>query len=201
MTYNPPTGPPSGGPTKGATNLEKLVAERYEVSPLGIYNPRDVCGNPWPNWRCAPSAHAEGRAVDFGVTKTTGDALADWLVDNAPDLGVQEVIWYRRRWAANQPSWQSYSGRSPHTDHVHVALTRAAASGSPAPASEPKGTKPMWVIRLVEGDRVVDPTQYVTDFITRRPIADEWELDQLVAAGCAKRDLDHRIAKRIPIVK
>jgi len=49
--------------------------------------------------------HAEGRALDIMLTvppqvygDRAGEQLANWLVTNAQALGVQLVIWNRRRW-------------------------------------------------------------------------------------------------------
>lgn len=118
--------PPSGGPTPGARALlgAGLIAAPG-VTNLGIYNPRDVCGNVWPHFKCAASQHATGLAVDFGIPvsrrPSLGDRLAGLLVAASPSLGVTEVIWWRRRWTA-LGGWKPYSGRSSHEDHVHVTL-------------------------------------------------------------------------------
>lgn len=125
-TYVKAATPPSSGPTPGA---RALLAAGLTVEPfafnLGIYNPRDVCGNPWPDFQCAPSQHATGLAVDFGIPPdyrpAAGRHLAALLVLHAAELGVTEVIWERRRWTA-AAGWQPYTGRSPHLDHVHVTI-------------------------------------------------------------------------------
>ena len=82
--------------------------------------------------------HPKGRACDFsaqsggfggdayGDDKTYGDNLAAWLVENADELGVQYVIWYRQIWMPSS-GWKSYSlaGGDPssdHTNHVHLSI-------------------------------------------------------------------------------
>jgi peptidoglycan DL-endopeptidase CwlO len=82
--------------------------------------------------------HGKGRACDFAaqVGGFGGDAggddydygqnLAAWLVENADELGVQYVIWYRQIWMPSS-GWKSYSGaygdpNSDHTNHVHLSI-------------------------------------------------------------------------------
>lgn len=130
---------PSKGPQPGAAALHRYTLARFNGRDLGIFNPRDVCGNAWPpkppatKLPCVLSFHAEGRAGDAGFPvqrpngHPDGSALADWLVANANALGVQEVIWAGRRWTTTTRKWQRYTGRSDHFDHVHWSLNRDAA--------------------------------------------------------------------------
>jgi hypothetical protein len=87
------------------------------------------------------SEHKEGRAWDwFPPNKEAGDRLvADLLAADKwgrPDAlarkwGLQYLIWYRRMWRAYSKlpdKWHPYRGASPHTDHIHVTLSREAAS-------------------------------------------------------------------------
>ena len=156
--YLPAGTPPSGGPRPGTTARFKVIDRLWPpVTFLGIYNPRDVCGNPWPGFKCSPSQHATGRAVDIGIPLALplaarlklGDAIAAALVDHAADLGVSEVIWWRRRWTS-ATGWRAYSGRSPHEDHIHVTLhptaadrlTELEATGALTPNAGPPPPKP-----------------------------------------------------------
>lgn len=92
------------------------------------------------------SEHKEGRAFDWGVLVSrpaeAGAAegflarlLATDEVGNrhalARRMGVMYVIWNRQIWSAYRldDGWRPYSGRSPHTDHVHVSLSWAGAMG------------------------------------------------------------------------
>lgn len=92
------------------------------------------------------SEHKEGRAVDWALdaskrrhrakarsfltrlfaTDADGNAAA-----LARRMGVMYVIWNRQIWSAYRPNdgWRPYSGRSPHTDHVHISLSWAGALG------------------------------------------------------------------------
>nr|WP_018251917.1 hypothetical protein [Salinispora mooreana] len=82
--------------------------------------------------------HPKGRACDFaaqpdgfggdatGGDRTYGNNLAAFLVDNADQLAVLYVIWYRQIWLPSS-GWQSYSGAagdpsSDHTNHVHLSV-------------------------------------------------------------------------------
>ncbi|WP_155829951.1 TULIP family P47-like protein [Glycomyces tenuis] len=82
--------------------------------------------------------HPKGRACDFsaqaggfggdagGDDYDYGDNLAAWLTENASELGVQYVIWYRQIWFPSS-GWRSYSGAygdpsSDHTNHVHLSI-------------------------------------------------------------------------------
>lgn len=77
--------------------------------------------------RCSEATnnlHAIGRALDVMTpSHATGDAIANWLVTNAAQLGVQLVIWNRIVWQGSMPRdrrLDAYTGTNPHTDHVHV---------------------------------------------------------------------------------
>lgn len=74
--------------------------------------------------------HEEGLAVDVMTRDPVlGDSIANWLVSNAGALGVWIVIWSQREWSTGRPPrWERYTGSSPHTDHVHVELSREAAA-------------------------------------------------------------------------
>lgn len=147
-TYTPEPKKPSGGPRKGTRRLYDFCIGTFDVAVhppddihgLGIYNPRDVCGNPWPNWSCTGSQHARGAAGDCGVPvvrpqgHAEGHRLATWLVRHHAALGVQEVIWAGRRWhnglgVIPHADWPKYGGKSDHFDHVHWAQNDAAADG------------------------------------------------------------------------
>lgn len=82
--------------------------------------------------------HPKGRACDFaaqqdgfggdatGGDRTYGNNLAAFLVDNADQLAVLYVIWYRQIWLPSS-GWKSYSGAagdpsSDHTNHVHLSV-------------------------------------------------------------------------------
>ena len=85
------------------------------------------------------SQHGTGRAIDFfipvverdGVVEANnalGDPVANWLIANAQELGVQSVIWDQMYWQADAtPQLSAYTGSSPHVDHLHVEVISETA--------------------------------------------------------------------------
>ena len=130
VVYDKATGA-TRGPAPGARALMTwcLSVTAPVGTNLGIYNVRAVRGS-----KTAWSVHAEGRAIDVGFpTEPAGHAeghrLAGLLVKHHEALGVQQVIWARQLWRNTIGEWRPYNGVSPHLDHVHAELTRAAAAG------------------------------------------------------------------------
>ncbi|WP_051115428.1 coiled-coil domain-containing protein [Paractinoplanes globisporus] len=90
-------------------------------------------------WREQNSGeHPKGRACDFaadtdgfggvatGSSKTYGNNLANYFINNSSKLGVLYVIWFKRIWLPSS-GWKSYSGgngdpSSDHTNHVHLSV-------------------------------------------------------------------------------
>ncbi|MBN8463488.1 MAG: hypothetical protein J0M01_11850, partial [Dechloromonas sp.] len=84
------------------------------------------------------SLHGTGRAIDVFIPlsrgaadNTAGDAVANWLIQNAEAIGVQFIVWDRSSWNASRPpgtKLRAYTGPHPHNDHLHVELTIAGAN-------------------------------------------------------------------------
>lgn len=84
------------------------------------------------------SVHSIGRALDLMIAttggdadNTAGDAVANWLVEHAQEIGVQIVIWDRSSWRAERPAGtklQPYTGPIPHIDHIHMELNLDGAN-------------------------------------------------------------------------
>lgn len=116
----------TGGPAPGALAFMRWFVENYHTKGgfnLGIYNCRSVRG------ASTTSMHGEGRACDFGfpVGDKDGDALLRLLLAHVGSLGIQAIIYERRIYSAKSPGGRPYTGLVPHTDHLHVELTREAA--------------------------------------------------------------------------
>ncbi len=122
----------------GVSSFSSLLLTTYrDTSTLGIVRDCGVGG---------ASEHKEGRAFDWGASADDPEqaaeveALLSWLLasdDGEPAVrarrfGIMYIIWDRRIWRAYDPSagWQPYSGRSPHTDHVHFSFGWNGASRS-----------------------------------------------------------------------
>jgi hypothetical protein len=122
-------------PKPGVVGFRDLLQAEYGRNDLGIGR---ACGSG------GTSEHKEGRALDYPFNAFDSAQLAqandllNWLLatdqhGNAHALarrfGVMYIIWNHRIWRAYEASsgWQSYSGASPHTDHVHVSFSWAGA--------------------------------------------------------------------------
>lgn len=142
VVYTKEPSSPATGPQPGTRALYDFINGTFdlavagdEIHGLGIFNPRDIYGNPWPKWKGNPkkgSQHAAGRAGDSGVAVVPGGhpeghRLAKWLVENHAALGIQEVIWAEHRWTNQRPDFVAYHGPSKHLDHVHWCQTDQAS--------------------------------------------------------------------------
>lgn len=91
----------------------------------GIYNCRSVRGGR------TTSLHGEGRAGDNGIRPYSaeyGTKLANAIVNNSKELGVQCVIWNRKIWSSSYPDrWRPYTGIAHHRDHLHLEFTWKSA--------------------------------------------------------------------------
>lgn len=73
----------------------------------------------------------QGRAADFMVyaDRAKGDALAQYVIDNAARFRVEYVIWRQRIYVVSSGTWRAMEDRgSPtanHMDHPHVAFLPA----------------------------------------------------------------------------
>jgi hypothetical protein len=118
------------GPTPGAKALMAYFLGQFGSQGgknLGIYNCRSVRGG------TTTSLHGEGRACDLGINPHAapyGTLLAEQLRLQSAELGVQCLIWNGRIWSGAYPDagWRVYTGTNAHVDHIHLELTRAAAT-------------------------------------------------------------------------
>lgn len=112
--------------TDGASELRRHILATFPgVDAIGGYNCRANTANP-----SETSVHGVGRALDIMIrpingraNSAAGDPIANWLVRNAAEIGVQYIIWNRIRWSGSRtPRVASYGGPNPHIDHIHVEL-------------------------------------------------------------------------------
>ena len=84
------------------------------------------------------SQHAVGRAVDLMIPtykgqadNTEADGVANWIIRNAQQLGIQYLIWDRTSWSGSRSGdkHRHYTGQHPHHDHIHAEFTWAGARG------------------------------------------------------------------------
>lgn len=136
----------TSGPTTGAKALMSWFLGAYADDGgknLGIFNCRPVRGGK------NTSLHGEGRAGDLGVNPhgaAWGWEVANFLVQNSAELGVQCVIYARKIWSGSYPDkgWRDYTGAADHFDHLHVELTWWGAQNlTVALINAEAGTKPL----------------------------------------------------------
>jgi hypothetical protein len=111
----------------GAT--PRMAAIRDEVI-LNVGVPYEVgCA------RNSADDHGTGQACDFMVAvigthpsagnRSTGNAIAQYAIDNASRLGVKYVIWEQRIWQPSSGQWVAMNDRGSvtenHYDHVHIS--------------------------------------------------------------------------------
>lgn len=123
----------SGGAGAGARALMAALLIRFpDARSWGIYNcRRTALGN--------ASAHGEGRALDIGCSIATGNRIVKYLrsvkwtdddgnvLQGPRGLGISVIIHNRVIYSAKSPNGRRYTG-NPHTDHVHIEMTRKAAN-------------------------------------------------------------------------
>lgn len=151
----------TGWPTRGAKALMAWWLGAYGgrgATNLGIYNCRVIDGS------SSLSLHAEGRAADLGcpVGNDWSWAVAEFLRRNSKALRIQLIIHNKQVWSANQPDagWRRYTGKNPHTDHLHVEITPDGAdnltvadinaAAGEVPPAPPATENPDWTDDLVE---------------------------------------------------
>ncbi len=111
----------TSGAQAGTTAFAQYVIARFQTRNLGTFNCRSVRGG------SSLSLHGEGRAFDAGLNvsnaaeKARGDQLFLWTIQNAANIGAQEIIWNRQIWTPRK-GLHVYSGENPHVDHVHIGL-------------------------------------------------------------------------------
>jgi hypothetical protein len=126
-----------GGLLEGSAVLREYIADYFpQAWSIGGYACRPIVGDP-----DSMSVHATGRALDVMIypvgypdgtaaDNEMGDPIANWLIVNAERIGIQQIIWDRWLWRAEDPAGQkdrAYTGEHPHNDHIHLELSVEAA--------------------------------------------------------------------------
>jgi hypothetical protein len=95
------------------------LGSKFGIRTIGGRGPGSV-----PN-----SDHPKGLALDYMINNlgkrghATGNALANYAIQNYKAWNIKYVIWNRYIWSPGR-GWHRYNGPSPHTDHVHVSFNR-----------------------------------------------------------------------------
>lgn len=134
------------GPRSGVKAFHDVVVWHYHARGLrsgGIYNRRAVRGVTTLVPRTA-SLHASGRAADFMTSdKELHNELLLRFIRCSEQLGIVEVISWDRRWTLEK-GLQTYRGKSPHRDHVHVGFSSDFASRANTPELKKWITHFLW---------------------------------------------------------
>lgn len=122
----------------GVVAFRALLQEAYGANGGGILRGCSVGGR---------SEHKEGRAYDWmlnahdAADRAKADEFLSWLLATdehgnahamARRMGVMYIIWNGRSWSAWRAGdgWRRYTGRDPHTDHIHFSFSWAGARGT-----------------------------------------------------------------------
>ena len=109
--------------------VANTVGPMFGIKTVGGYRPTDAID---------PEGHPAGLALDFMINdipngRATGDRLAQYLIDDADQLGVDYIIWWQQIWSADRADegWRAMEDRGSdtenHFDHVHLNLKPDAA--------------------------------------------------------------------------
>lgn len=110
----------------GVLGFRGLILRKFGGGDLGISRSCAVGGR---------SEHKEGRAWDYALNwykpgdRQRAAEVIEWLTApvagepsrRARRLGVMYMIWNNRIWSNG--SWRTYTGASPHRDHIHFSFT------------------------------------------------------------------------------
>lgn len=111
-----------GGLVAGSQQLRKILMERFGISDIGGWRPADKYGE-----------HSTGRALDVMTSdKAKGDAVKDFVVDNASAIDLKWAIWQQKLWYPGGRSEKMADRGSPtqnHMDHVHIFSGPGIANG------------------------------------------------------------------------
>ena len=154
-----------GGMTSGAEKLMTYLQEQYpQISEVKGFTCRAINGAP-----NRASVHSTGRALDIMIpvglraeaSNDLGDPIANFLIANAEDIGVQYLIWDRTSWQANRAAGSKenyYTGAHDHNDHLHVELSEEASLEGTAwlePGWQPVETEGVGI----DEEPILEPTQ------------------------------------------
>jgi hypothetical protein len=118
--YDAPDGSYTSSIPPGMAAFRRVVADHFGFGRTEVVRDRSRCNS-------TRSEHCECGACDFFTSVyAKGRPVFEWAAKNADALGVQSVIFWRRVRGFGNPTERDYTGPSPHTDHVHIGLNRAA---------------------------------------------------------------------------
>lgn len=181
---------------EGTQVLRDWIYEHWpQVTYIGGYSCRKIANSN------QMSVHATGRALDLmlptdssqprdeSADNDLGDALANWLLENADELGIQLIIWDNMIWSSSRSPgerFRVYTNEHKHHDHIHMELNPAGAAldtpwfdGPMGPPELPPCGEPL------SGDGgIVDDTDPCVEFFGP---AEYWRVEEGVGHGGSLR--------------
>jgi len=120
-------------PQPGVVRFKDWVMSEWGGRSLGIVRECGLTGS--------TSGHYSGSAWDWGLNASDpqeaaiAEDMLQWLLKNDAEMfrraGLGYVIWNKKIYSPRiSTSWRPYTGRSPHTDHVHFSFGPDGAAGS-----------------------------------------------------------------------
>lgn len=111
-----PDGSVESGITASAVRVYRAVCNAFpQITSYGGWDPH--------------GEHTSGRAIDIMTSDVAlGDAIAAFLLENAGELNLYDIIWRQQIWTQERSSegWRGMEDRGSatanHYDHVHVAV-------------------------------------------------------------------------------
>ncbi|GEM_PF-5696616 len=184
--------------TDEAKKLKAHLASRFpgEISEIQGYSCRSNTAN-----RSKMSVHGTGRALDLMIPtvdgkvggpadNTAGDRVANYLVENAEELGVQLIIWDRWQFSPYRSARsRAYPRGDDHNNHIHVEVLPAmACTGNIEISMEWTAKTDLDLHVIPPGGREISP-----DIGDRSSSAGgRLERDSCYKAVCYENEMDHR---------
>lgn len=138
-----------------AAEMRRIWGTSVRVSTATVV--RTIAGS--TSW----SQHAYGNAIDAFGSSIRLTAVASWAWRNSSKWSVRTIIHNRRVWTSYNPTWRTYTGVNPHTDHVHLDFN---PKWEGTPPGYPVGSAP-----VAGKEYPVPPTNFPPYDAWLRPIA------------------------------
>ena len=112
-----------GGLVAGAAQLRDIISKKFGISDIGGYRAAD-----------GYNEHSTGRALDVmvGSDAAKGDAVKDFALANAKQIGLKWAIWKQTMWypdGRSEPMEDRGSPTQNHMDHVHIFSDESITQG------------------------------------------------------------------------
>jgi len=123
-TPTPPTSSSKYSKSSGVNPMAKQTWDDYSTEFEGVKN-YGIWGD--EKHKKTKSDHNTGDALDIGIIDANqGSKIAQKLISEADKRNVKYIIWNKQIWNPSiSNEWRPYTGKNPHTSHVHVSFNRS----------------------------------------------------------------------------